>query len=85
MTRDQRTTARRIAKARAALDALTPTQRAALFREIGTCACSTLAEIAAKNPAVAAGAFLGGVFGALAGITNKKGRIGNGLPDMVEF
>lgn len=59
MTRDEL-----ISNARVALVALTAAERAALFKEVGSCMCSDAIRYATKNPGEALGALIGGLFGA---------------------
>lgn len=61
----------RVAAARYTLRALTDTERAALFREVGSCACATLVKGAVANPQAAFGALVGGLLGAALGASRE--------------
>lgn len=62
----------RVRRARAALEKLSSVERNALFREMGACACQSIAKVASKSPGVALGALFGAVIGAALTLEEKK-------------
>lgn len=63
---------RRIVQAKAALIVLTAAERAAVFHEMGMCACAKIARAAVKNPAVTLGGFLGALVAAAISAPENK-------------
>lgn len=64
-----------IEQARAALAACTDTDRRALFKEFGVCACASLVKAAVESPAATLGAALGAVAGGILGAALEKTKV----------